>query len=121
WEAKSLAGVHFYSLLCERFLHRRPARVQLLYLSTPEVIVARPNDSSTRGVVKRADAVMEAVRKACANGSFAPRKGPPCAFCGSQEFCPECGGDPASARVVLAERAAIAAGRPPLPLHIVSS
>src|SRR5882757_2344846 len=33
WEAKSLSGVHMYALLCERMLGRRPARVQLYYLS----------------------------------------------------------------------------------------
>ena len=36
WEQKSMAGVHIYSLLCERMFGRRPARVQLLYLSKPE-------------------------------------------------------------------------------------
>src|SRR5262249_36822443 len=33
WEQQSMAGVHVYSLLCERMFGRRPARVQLLYLS----------------------------------------------------------------------------------------
>ena len=36
-----MAGVHVYSLLCERMFGRRPARVQLLYLSKPEKIVTR--------------------------------------------------------------------------------
>ena len=44
WEAKSLAGVHIYALLCERMLGRRPARVQLYYLSKPEAIIATPTD-----------------------------------------------------------------------------
>src|SRR4029079_4910570 len=35
WEQKSLAGVHVYSVLCEHVFGRRPARVQLLYLSKP--------------------------------------------------------------------------------------
>jgi len=43
WEAKSLAGVHIYALLCERMLGRRPARVQLFYLSKPEAIIATPH------------------------------------------------------------------------------
>src|SRR6266540_3607632 len=46
FEAKSLAGVHLYGLLCERMLGRRPVRVQLLYLSKPEAIIARPTDQS---------------------------------------------------------------------------
>ena len=39
WEQQSLAGVHIYSLLCERMLGRRPKRVQLLYLAKPERII----------------------------------------------------------------------------------
>ena len=46
WEAKSLGGVHMYALLCERMLGRRPARVQLLYLSKPEAIIATPTEQS---------------------------------------------------------------------------
>ena len=53
WEAKSLAGVHVYALLCERMLGRRPARVQLYYLSKPEAIIATPSDQSIRGVERR--------------------------------------------------------------------
>ena len=34
-EQQRLAGVAFYSLLCERLFGRRPARVQLLYLADP--------------------------------------------------------------------------------------
>ena len=34
-EQGRLSGVNFYALLCERVLGRRPARVQLLYLSEP--------------------------------------------------------------------------------------
>jgi putative RecB family exonuclease len=118
WEAKSLAGVHLYSVLCERALGRRPARVQLLYLSVPEAIVARPTDGSSRGVVARSTAVMDAVRRACSTGDFRPRRSALCDFCSFQEFCPEFGGDPTSAAVVLRERAAAAAGRPPLPLGV---
>ena len=46
-------GVHMYALLCERMLGRRPARVQLLYLSKPEAIIATPTEQSIRGVERR--------------------------------------------------------------------
>ncbi len=32
WEQKSLAGVHFYSFLCEQVLGRRPVAIRLMYL-----------------------------------------------------------------------------------------
>ena len=38
-EQQRLAGVAFYSLLCEGLLGRRPARVQLLYLADPLAII----------------------------------------------------------------------------------
>ncbi len=59
WEQKSMAGVHIYSLMCERMFGRRPKRVQLLYLSKPERIVTavdRPDDARRRGEDQRGDA-----------------------------------------------------------------
>ncbi len=119
WEQKSLAGVHIYSLLCEESFGRRPIRVQLLYLSKPEAIIATPSDQSARGVQMKSEAVMEAVRRACARDDFRPSTGPLCDFCSFREFCPSWGGDPDAARPVLEARAAEAAGRPPLPLEVL--
>jgi putative RecB family exonuclease len=116
WEHKSLAGVHVYSWLCERMFGRRPARVQLLYLSKPERIVTTPNDPSLRGVEMKSDAVMRAVRTACARDDFRPRRSALCSFCSFQEFCPEYGGRPEEAKPTLLARQAEREGRPPLPL-----
>ena len=116
WEEKSLAGVHLYALLCEHNFGRRPKRVQLLYLSKPEAIIAYPTDGSIRSVVSKSGAVMDAVKRACSRDDFRPRSGPLCDFCSFREFCPQFDGDPESAEVVLRERAAAATDRPPLPL-----
>jgi len=116
WEQKSLAGVHVYSLLCERMLGRRPARVQLLYLSRPERIVTTPSDQSLRGVEVKSLAVMNAVRTACKRDDFRPRASALCNFCSFQEFCPEFGGKPELARPTLLAREAEREGRPQLPL-----
>jgi putative RecB family exonuclease len=118
WEQRSLAGVHVYSVLCEQAFGRRPARVQLLYLSKPEAIIATPTDGSTRGVLTKSGAVMEAVRRACANDDFRPSPGPLCEFCSFREFCPSWGGDPEQAKPELEARLAAAHGRPPLPLDL---
>jgi putative RecB family exonuclease len=119
WEQKSLAGVHVYSFLCEQVFGRRPARVQLLYLSTPERIVTAPNEQSLRGVELKTDALMKAVRAACARDDFRPRPSALCTFCSFREFCPAFGGDPAQARVTLLARQAEREGRPQLPLAFV--
>ncbi len=118
WEQKSLAGVHLYAVLCEQNFGVRPARVQLLYLSKPEAIVALPTDSTVRGVAMKSAALMQAIRKACDKNDFRPRTSNLCDYCSFQEFCPSFGGDPDIAHAVLADRASAAAGRPPLPLGL---
>jgi putative RecB family exonuclease len=119
WEQRSLAGVHVYALLCERMFGRRPASVQLLYLSGPEKIVTRPTDPSVRGVEVKSNALMRAVRTAVARDDFRPRPSALCSFCSFREFCPSFGGDPSSAAMVMQARQAEREGRPQLPLAIV--
>ena len=119
WEQRSLAGVHVYSLLCERMFGRRPSRVQLLYLSGPEKIITRATDQSLRGVEVKSNAVMRAIRIACTRHDFRPRASALCAFCSFREFCPEFGGEPGKAAPVLLARQAEREGRPQLPLAIV--
>src|SRR3954471_9510936 len=116
WEQQSMAGVHVYSLLCERMFGRRPARVQLLYLSKPERIITTPSDQSLRGVDVKTNAVMQAVRQACRRDDFRPRTSALCNYCSFQEFCPEFDGQPDLARPTLLARQAERDGRPQLPL-----
>lgn len=94
WEQKSLAGVHFYSFLCEQVLGRRPAVIRLMYLSSGETIEAVPSSQSARFITTRTRAVWEAVERACATGDFRPRPSARCPSCGFQAWCPSFGGDP---------------------------
>ncbi len=119
WEEKSLAGVHLYALLCEQNFGKRPVKVQLMYLSKPELIIATPTEGSVRGVVSKAGAVMDAVKRACTRDDFRPHESALCSFCSFKEFCPKFDGNPDDAVVVLQERAATAQGRPPLPFATV--
>jgi putative RecB family exonuclease len=119
WEQQSMAGVHVYSLLCERMFGRRPARVQLLYLSKPERIVTASTDQSLRGVEMKSGALMRAVRTACARNDFRPRPSALCSYCSFREFCPAYGGRPDEARPTLLARQAEREGRPQLPLTFV--
>jgi putative RecB family exonuclease len=94
WEQRSLAGVHFYSFLCEAVLGRRPAAIRLMYLSSGETIEAVPSEQSVRFITTRTRAVWEAVERACSTGDFRPRPSARCASCGFQAWCPSFGGDP---------------------------
>ena len=60
-EQQRLAGVAFYSLLCERLFGKRPAHVQLLYLADPVAIISTPTDRSTRGVERKLAAIWMAI------------------------------------------------------------
>ncbi len=101
WEQKSLAGVHFYSFLCEEVLGRRPAAIRLMYLSSGETIEATPSAQSVRFITTRTTAVWQAVERACQTEDFRPRPGALCASCSFQQWCPAFGGDPDRARLEL--------------------
>jgi len=91
-EQQRLAGVAFYSLLCERLFGRRPARVQLLYLADPVAIISTPTDRSTRGVERKLAAVWTAVERACEREDFRPNPSRLCDWCGFKAYCPSFGG-----------------------------
>lgn len=109
FEQSRLGGVHVYSLLCEQLLGRRPARVQLLYLSKPEAIIARPSVQSTRATEKRALALWAAVERACERDDFRPNPGRTCDWCAFRPYCPAWGGDPNEAIALAAARREAAA------------
>jgi len=98
YEQRTFGGVHFYAFLCEAALGRRPARIQLLYLSQPVAIIAEPSDQSIRGLQQRTLAVWKAVEKACTNDDFRPHPSPLCEWCAYKPYCPAFGGDPSRAR-----------------------
>ena len=97
FEAQSLGGVHTYALLCEQMFGRRPARVQLLYLSKPEAIIATPTEQSVRGVARKTTALWTAIERACARDDFRPHPSRLCEFCSFKPYCPSFGGDPEQA------------------------
>ena len=92
-EQERLAGVAFYSLLCERVFGRRPAKVQLLYLANPVAIVSTPTDRSTKGVERKLAAVWSAVEQACEGEDFRPNPTRLCDWCDYKAYCPSFGGD----------------------------
>jgi putative RecB family exonuclease len=113
WEAKSLSGVHIYALLCERMLGKRPARVQLYYLSKPEALIATPSDQSITAVERKTLAMWSAIATACERDDFRPRPGRLCDFCAFRPYCPAHGGNPIEAAELRGPGTVIA---PELPL-----
>jgi putative RecB family exonuclease len=97
YENTRMAGVHIYAFLCEQMLGRRPAKVQLYFLSKPEAIIARPTEQSVTGVERRTNAVWTAIARACERDDFRPSPGPLCEYCTFKPYCPAYGGDPLQA------------------------
>jgi len=106
YEQSRLNGVHFYAFLCERVLGRRPARVQLLYLTDPVAIITVPTDQSIRALERKVRAIWSAIERACERDDFRPRTSRLCDYCAYQAYCPAFGGDPDEARRVAADRRA---------------
>jgi putative RecB family exonuclease len=97
-QASRLGGVHFYSMLCEQVLGRRPRRIQLIYLGRdPQIITTDTSEQSNRGVERKVRAVWDAIERACERDDFRPRPGPLCSWCAFQAYCPSFGGDPSLA------------------------
>jgi putative RecB family exonuclease len=96
-EQSRLGGVQFYAFLCEQMLGRRPAKVQLMYLSQPLMIVTEPSEQSLRGLTMRTSAIWTAVERACARDDFRPKPSRLCDYCSYKAYCPAFGGDPALA------------------------
>ncbi|WP_420450700.1 RecB family exonuclease [Ilumatobacter sp.] len=94
YEQKSLAGVHFYSFLCEAVLGRRPARIRLMYLASGETIETVPSAQSVRFITTRTAAVWKAVERACTTGDFRPNTSRLCDWCSFRAWCPAFDGDP---------------------------
>lgn len=99
YEQKSLAGVHFYSFLCEALFGKRPAKIRLMYLKTGETIETTPSAQSVKFITTRTKAVWSAVERACTTGDFRPRTSKLCDYCSFREWCPSFGGNPELAAV----------------------
>ena len=118
WEQGKLGGVQFYAYLCEQMLGKRPAKVQLLYLSEPIAIVSAPTEQTLRGLTMRASAIWKAVEVACMREDFRPKPSRLCNVCAFKQWCPAFGGDPAAApsrrfvsdEQLMAERSRITGG-----------
>jgi putative RecB family exonuclease len=96
-EQSRLGGVHFYALLCEKILGRRPDAVQLVYLTEPVSIITEPTAQSIRGMQIKTTAIWTAVEKACEREDFRPKPSRLCDWCSFQAWCPSFGGDPSQA------------------------
>jgi putative RecB family exonuclease len=91
-ESSKMSGVNLYASLCEQIFGQLPSKVQLLYLSQPVSIEARPSASTIRGVAQKSSAIHKAVIRSCEKGDFRPNVSVLCGWCGYKDLCPAQGG-----------------------------
>jgi putative RecB family exonuclease len=96
-EQGRLGGVQFYAFMVQQMLGVRPAKVQLMYLSEPVMIINEPTEQTLRGLTMRTAAVWKAVERACERDDFRPKPSGLCNYCSFKQWCPAFGGDPAAA------------------------
>lgn len=91
WQAKALAGVHFYAaLLAAQDI--KISRVRLIYLRDRIVISDDVTPSSLNASAATNEAVWRSITRACDRGVFEPRPSKLCAWCSFQDYCPAQGG-----------------------------
>ena len=56
------------------------------------------NTGTPEQLLEKADAVWQAIEKACTTGDFQPKQGPLCSYCSFRDWCPAFGGSPDRAR-----------------------
>ena len=94
-------------------------RVQLFYLSKPEMIIATPTDQSIRGVERahHRDVPGDHARPA-ERDDFRPKPGRLCDFCTFKPYCPAHGGDPVDAAELRGPGTMIARAAPARPRRL---
>jgi len=89
-----LFQMKFYALVLWRLRGVVPRRLQLVYLGSGDLLTYDPSETDLLRTERKLQALWEAISEATASGAWRPRRGPLCAWCDHQAFCPEFGGTP---------------------------
>ncbi|PID98223.1 MAG: recombinase RecB [Actinobacteria bacterium] len=87
----ALFQMRFYALLLQ-LTHILPARTQLLYLKTGQVLTFDPEPEDMAHFLGDIQRLWERIEADAQRGTFSPRKNPLCRWCGVQSLCPLFGG-----------------------------
>lgn len=88
----ALYQMRFYALLLQLSQHL-PARTQLLYLKSGQVLTFDPDAADIDRFRAQLAHLWEAIEADAQRGHFAARKNPLCNWCGVRQFCPLYGGE----------------------------
>lgn len=91
FQEDALFQMRFYALLLQ-LTDRLPARTQLLYLKSGQVLTFDPEAGDIERFRREIGRLWDAIEADARRGSFAPRKNPLCNWCGVRTACPLFGG-----------------------------
>lgn len=89
----ALFQMRFYALLLRGNL-RLPARMQLLYLKSQQVLTLDPTDRDIEGFEEQVNDLWQRIEGAAHSGDFSPQRSKLCGWCPYQQYCPEYEGTP---------------------------
>lgn len=87
----ALFQMKFYALLLQQ-TRRLPARLQLLYLRSGQVLTLDPDPRDIEAFENQVDSLWGKIKADAEAADFAPRKSPLCPWCSFQSLCPAFGG-----------------------------
>jgi putative RecB family exonuclease len=94
FEAKALFQLRIYGLVLWRTTGVVPARLQLIYLGSGDIVHYDPTEQDLSATERKIEAIWQAISAATASGQWLPRRSALCSWCSFQSLCPEYGGTP---------------------------
>ena len=94
YEAKALFQMKFYALVIWRTRGVIPRVLQLIYLSSGELLRYSPDEQDLLATERKVEALWAAIVEAQETGDWRPSKSALCGWCAHQSICPAWGGTP---------------------------
>lgn len=91
FQEEALYQMRFYALLLQ-LSDALPARTQLLYLKSGQVLTFDPVPGDIQRFAHELSLLFQQIEADAHRGTFAPQKNPLCHWCGVKNFCPIFGG-----------------------------
>ncbi len=94
FEAAAMFQLRFYALVLWRMRRVVPARLQLVYLGSGEVLTFDPDETDLRATERKVAALWQAIEGCVRAGDWRPAPSRRCDWCHFRPVCPAWGGTP---------------------------
>lgn len=94
FEGRAMFQMRFYALALWRLRGEVPTMLQLMYLSTGEILRYEPDEADLCAMERRVQALWTAIERAMRTGDWRASRSPLCQWCAHTALCPAWGGTP---------------------------